>query len=232
MAGLEQFGSDIWIASGPSVKSAGFTYPTRMVVIRLSDGGLFAWSPIALSAELRAAVDALGEVRFIVAPNALHHLFLTDWKSAYPRATLFAAPGSRARRKDIAFDEDLSDEPPSGWAGQIDQAIMHGNVITTEVVFFHRASGAVLFCDLLQNFPPGWFAGWRSLVARVDRMTGAEPQTPQKFRIAFTDRKAARSSLDKVMAWPADKVLMAHGDPVRENGKAFLRRAFRWLAKA
>lgn len=231
MTALEPFGEDIWLASGPTVASAGFDYPTRMAVIRLSGGALFIWSPVALSEDLRAAVDALGEVRFLVAPNSLHHVFLPDWKKAYPRAALYAAPGLRSRRKDIAFNEDLGDSPPPAWAGEIDQALMRGNLITTEVVFFHRKSGVVLFTDLLQNFPPQWFSGWRAAIARLDRMIGSEPQVPQKFRAAFIDRRAAREGLKKILGWPAEKVVMAHGSPVARDARDFLKRAFSWLNK-
>ena len=77
---LKQFGAEIWIADGPAVSTAGFHYATRMAVIRLSDGGLFIWSPIKLTEDLRADVDKLGEVGHLVAPNSLHHLFLDDWR--------------------------------------------------------------------------------------------------------------------------------------------------------
>src|SRR5262245_57225067 len=118
MAVLEQFGSNIWSATGPTVASLGFRYPTRMAIIRLSDGGLFLWSPVAVSAELRDQIDLLGEVRLLVTPNSLHHLFLQEWRAAYPNAVLYAAPGLRERRSDIVFDGDLGDEPPQAWAGQ------------------------------------------------------------------------------------------------------------------
>jgi len=151
---LKPFGPNIWIADGATVAVVGFLYPTRVAIIKLPGGGLFAWSPIALTGDLRAQVDALGAVRFIVAPNSLHHLFLPEWQRAYPDAKLYAAPGLRPRRKDIAFDDDLGDAPAAPWAGHIDQVPMRGNLITTEIVFFHRDSGAVLFTDLIQNFPP------------------------------------------------------------------------------
>lgn len=231
MALLEPFGENIWIASGPNVESVGFHYPTRMAAIRLADGGLFVWSPVALNDALRAEIDALGVVRFLVTPTALHHLALPEWKRVYPNATLYAAPGSRKAREDIAFDADLTDAAPSDWAGEVDQVLMRGNLIATEVVFFHRASETALFCDLLQNFPPDWFSGPRALIARLDGMIGAEASTPQKFRLAFVNRKAARESLARVLEWPATKVLMAHGDPVRTEGSAFIARAFRWLMR-
>src|SRR5215468_1137491 len=111
LAMLERFGAQIWIADGGETAVIGFRYPTRMALVRLTDGGLFVWSPVALSPALRTEVDALGEVRVIVAPNSLHHLFLAEWKSAYPAAKLIAAPGLAEKRKDLAFDGELADAP-------------------------------------------------------------------------------------------------------------------------
>lgn len=226
---LKPFGSDIWISDGPVVAVAGFHYPTRMAVIRLSDGGLFVWSPIRLTSALQAEIDALGEVRHIVAPNSLHHLFLLEWKRAYPGAKLHAPPGLREKRRDIAFDADLGNVPAPDWAGEIDQVPVRGSLIATEVVFFHVKSGTVLFTDLIQQIPPALLSGWRATVARLDLMTGPEPSVPRKFRFTFTDRRAARDALARIHAWPAEKVLMAHGTPVERDARAFLRRAFGWL---
>lgn len=178
---MEAFGEDIWIASGPTIESAGFRYPTRMAVIRLLDDSLFVWSPVALSPTLRAEVDALGAVRFLVTPTAMHSASLLEWKAAYPDAALFAAPGSRKRRKDIAFDDDLTTEPPPSWRSQIEQVLVEGNAIATEVVFFHRKSGVILFADLLQNFPKHWFTGLQSLIARTRRHDRARAKNPSKI---------------------------------------------------
>jgi hypothetical protein len=226
---LQVFGPEIWIADGPDTEVIGFRYPTRMVVIRLTGGGLFVWSPVALSASLQAEVAALGQVRHLVAPNSLHHLFLDDWRRAYPQARLHAAPGLRERRGDLEIDDELGDVTPPDWAGDLDQVVVRGNAITTEVVFFHRQSGVVLFTDLIQQFAPGWFSGWRALVARLDLMVEPEPTAPRKFRAAFIDRPAARVALRRILDWPCSKVLMAHGAPVDHDGKAFIARAFRWL---
>jgi hypothetical protein len=227
---LKQFGHELWIAAGAQVAVAGFHYPTRMAAMKLSGGELFIWSPIKLTEALRAEVDALGQVRHIVAPNSLHHLFLPEWNRAYPAAKVYAPPGLREKRKDIDFDADLGNAPNPDWAGQIDQVPVQGNLITTEVVFFHVKSGTVLFTDLIQQFPAGSFSGWRAVVAKLDLMVGSEPSMPRKFRIAFVNRRAARDSLQRIFAWPAEKVLMAHGTPVEADARAFLRRAFGWLA--
>jgi hypothetical protein len=226
---LQPFGEDIWIADGSEAEVAGFRYPTRMIVIRLKGGGLWLWSPVDYGEALGAAVAALGEVRWLVAPNSLHHLHLAAWRKAFPQAWLYAAPGLRPRRPDLDFDADLGEAPPAEWAGEIDHVLVRGNRITTEAVFFHRASGTVIFTDLIQHFRPGWFTGWRALVARLDLMVADEPSVPRKFRLAFTDRKAARAALRRILAWPCERVLMAHGPPIEGGGQAFIARAFRWL---
>jgi hypothetical protein len=226
---LQPFGPEIWLADGPETEVIGFRYPTRMAVIRLAVGDLLVWSPTALSQNLRKELEGLGEIRHLVAPNSLHHLFLSEWQAAYPLAKLYAAPGLRLKRKDIHFDAELDDAPPPHWAADLDQVVMQGNRITTEVVFFHRPSGTVLFTDLIQQFPSGWFRGWRAIIARLDLMTASEPSVPRKFRVAFADRHAARAALRRILEWPSSKVVMAHGHPIEQDGQAFITRAFRWL---
>ncbi len=226
---LREFGSGLWLADGPTVTAiAGFRYPTRMAVIALPDG-LALWSPVPPTDDLRAAIDAIGPVRALIAPNSLHDLFIADWARAYPGVEIHAAPGLAAKRPDLAIAAELGDAPPPAWAEALDLVLVRGNRITTEAVLFHRPSRTVLFCDLIQQFPPGWHRGWRGLVARLDLMVEPEPAVPRKFRAAFADRAAARAAIDRILAWPAERVAMAHGAPVERDGRAFLARAFRWL---
>ena len=178
-APLLEFGSEIWVGEGPIIPFYfGFSYQTRMVVVRLSDGDLFVWSPIPLSLPMRREVDKLGPVRHLVAPNLLHHLFLAEWKSAYPEARLYAAPGLRRRRGDLTFDFDLVDAPNPRWAADLDQVLMRGSVAMTEVVFFHYRSRTVIFADLIQNLPNGWFKGWRGLRA-IAGIVAPNPGAPR-----------------------------------------------------
>jgi len=226
---LLPFGPEIWIAEGPVASFYGFPYPTRMAVIRLSDQSLFVWSPVALSDSLRVSIDALGPIRHLVSPNALHHLFLAEWKSAYPAARLYASPRLRRKRKDLTFDAELGDAPEPEWATDIDQVMMYGSLTLTEVVFFHRSSRTVLFADLIQNFPRDWFKGWRGVVARLGGIVAPHPGAPRDWRTSFLGRRAARAALNQILAWPIERVLIAHGDLPAAGGAAFVRSTFTWL---
>jgi hypothetical protein len=196
-----------------------------MAVIRLSDGSLFVWSPVALSGSLCASVNAVGPVRYLVSPNALHHLFLGEWKAAYPAARLFATQRLRRKRQDLKFDAELSDAPEFEWATDIEQVVLRGSFALTEVVFFHRSSGTALFADLSQNFPRDWFKGWRGFLARHGGIVDPNPGAPGDWRASFLNRRAARTSLDKVLAWPIERVVIAHGVLPKRDG-AFVRQAF------
>lgn len=228
-AELRAFGPEIWLSDGPAVSFYGFPYPTRMAVIRLPDAGLFVWSPIALSSLLRRDVEALGTVRYLVSPNRLHHRFLGEWKAAYPDARLYASPGLRSKRPDLAFDAELGDQPDPGWANEIDQVSVAGSFAMTEVVFFHRASHSAIFADLIENLSPDWFAGWRGWLARLDGIVAPNPGAPREWRASFIRRRAAKAALRRILAWPIERVVIAHGEPARTHGAAFVRGAFTWL---
>jgi len=226
---LRQLGPGIWMADGPVASFHGFPYPTRAAVIRLSQGGLFIWSPVALSSMLRGSIDLLGPVHCLVSPNALHRLFLAEWQSAYPAARLYGSPRLRRKRQDLAFAGVLGDAPEPEWAADIDQVVVRGSFALTEIVFFHRSSHTVLFADLIQNFPRDWFKGWLGVAARLGGIVAPDPGTPSDWRASFLNRNAARVALGQILAWPIERVLIAHGDLPAADGAAFVRRAFTWL---
>jgi hypothetical protein len=226
---LVPFGEELWVADGPVCYFYSFPYPTRMAVIRLANGDLFVWSPVRLDAALRAEVDALGPVRHLVEPNALHHLFLPDWVKAYPSARAYAPPGLKKKRRDIRFDAELGDAPEPGWAGQIEQIVLKGSVALTEIIFFHDRSRTALICDSIQSFPRNWFKGWRGLLARLDGIVQPGIGAPREWRLSFLNRKAARTAVERLLALAPERVVLAHGDMAASNGVELIRRGFAWL---
>lgn len=137
---LEEFGPSLYVANGPTVSFLGFPYPTRMAVVRLSNGNVWTWSPVSLSEELASAVEAIGPVCHIVSPNKIHHLFLPEWTERWPDAKLYAPPDLARKRPELRFDTELSDDPEPAWAADIDQVIFRGSLAMEEVEFFHRAA--------------------------------------------------------------------------------------------
>jgi len=230
---LNPVGPELWIADGPTVLFLGlFPYPTRMAVARLRDGNLWIWSPLRIDERgdaLTATVDALGPVRHLVAPNKLHHLFLDAWKSRYPEAQLYAAPGLARKRRDLSFVAELSDVPPAAWAGELDQIVVRGSFFMEEVVFFHRAARTALVCDLIQRFARGSLRGWRAQLMAWDGLVGPEGSTPREWRASFWRRAVARAAVRRILGWNPDRLVIAHGELPTEDGRTALERGLRWL---
>ena len=229
----EQLGPDLWVADGGIVSFFGFDYPTRMVVVRLEGGGLWVWSPIALSDELEDAVRALGPVRHLVSPNKLHHLFLGAWKAKFPEAKLWGPASTVARFGALGFAGTLKDDAPTDWAGQIDQYYFDNSRFLDELIFFHRKSRTAIIGDLSQPFSEGFlkrhWPWWLRPIARRARMVEGWGYPPFEVRFTFRHRASARGKVRALIDEGPERVVMAHGEIVRSDGAAYLRRAFSWL---
>jgi hypothetical protein len=125
---------------------------------------------------------------------------------------------------------------PRRWEREIDQVTFRGSLFMDEVVFFHRASRTALFADLIENFSleflhstPGW-RGWKTTIARLWQITEPYGMAPLEWRLSFVRPRIAREALSRVLAWDPAAVIMAHGTRVTNDGRAFIRRSFRWLA--
>jgi hypothetical protein len=200
-----------------------------MTVVRLPNGDLWVWSPTGLTEGLAADLEALGPVRHLVEPNKLHHLFLPEWISAYPDARVYAPPGLAKKRRDLTFDAELGDEPDAGWAGEIDQVVFRGSLFMDEVVFYHRHSKSTLVCDLIQKFDPKTLRGFHRLLMRLDGLVGPDGSTPREWRASFWNRRAGREALRKALEWDAERLVIAHGIWVQENGTEAMQRSLAWL---
>ena len=215
----------MWTETRP-LRFFGVETGTRMTVVRLAQGGLFVHSPVGLDDATRAAVDALGPVRAVVAPSLFHHLSVDAWSRAYPDAVLCACPGLERKRADLPWQRVLGDTPEPEWRGEIDQVFFGARSLENEVVFFHRASRTLLCADAVFNLGthPSRFT---RLVALL--MGSRQPGATIFERVLIRDRAAAREQVGRMLAWDADRIVLAHGDIIETGGREVLRRAYAWL---
>jgi len=235
---LKPVGEGLWVVDGSVVRMAypggSMLFPTRMAVIRLTNGNLFLWSPTEPDVQLRAEIEALWPVRHLVSPNKLHYAHIAAWKRIYPEAIAWASPKVRKRAAsqdiDVSFDADLGDEPDSAWREDLNQLIFRGSRFLEEVVFFHRKTRTLLLADLIENFEPEKVGGAYRWLVRFAGAADPDGKAPIDLRLTFLGgKKKARSSYARMIAWEPEKVIMAHGRWYDVNGTAELRRAFRWL---
>jgi len=193
------------------------------------------WSPVKLRPELRADLKTLGPVRHLVSPNKLHHLYLRDWQIAYPQAQLWGPLSTIRKRRDLKFREPLRDSVPPEWGSDIDQVWFRGSFAMDEIVFFHRPSRTVIVADLIEAFSDRFlrehWRWWQRPLARIDGIVADKALAPLEWRLSFLNRAPARTARAKVLTWPCERVIIAHGDWPRSDGHAFLARSLGWLGR-
>ena len=82
-------------------------------------------------------------------------------------------------------------------------------------------------CDLAFNFGPR-----APLLTRITlRMMGGYGRfRPSRLDpLLIRDRKAARESMQRILAWDFDRIVIAHGEVLESGGKEALRAGYRWL---
>ena len=226
---IKEFAPSLYVADGPAVSFYGFPYPTRMAVVRLSDGTAWVWSPVALTDTIVDFMSNFDAVRHIVSPNKIHHIFLTEWREQWPEARIYAPPGLAQRKPELQFDAELGDQPDPAWAADIDQVIFHGSFAMEEVVFFHHASRTVIVCDLIQRHPEAAMSGWKGMLMRLDGLVGEKGSTPREWRASFLRRSKARAAREKLLRWKPDRLLIAHGDCAQTAATSIIDRALSWI---
>jgi len=226
---FEEFAPSLYVAEGPVVSFYGFPYPTRMAVVRLSDGSAWIWSPVSLTDDIVDFMSSFKNVAHIVAPNKLHNLFLAEWQKQWPDSRVYAPPGLAKKKPELQIDAELGDEPEPAWSADIDQVIFRGSLAVEEVAFFHRQSRTAIFCDLIQRHPESAMTGWKGMVMRLDGLVGDHGSTPREWRASFLRRGKARAARDKVLGWKPERLLIAHGKCAQSGATEIIDDALGWI---
>ncbi len=172
-------------------------------------------SPVGGAAEN----TVLPTVEALVAPSLLHHKHLADARRAAPYAALWGPPGLAEKLPDIG-EVNVLGRDPWPFSDELDFELIEGAPKRNEVVFFHRASATLYTADLVFNMRGD--AGWLS------KLTFRALGIYQRFAMAkpwthwVKDRGAFLESIDRVLSWPFDRIVMAHGDIVETGGKQLL----------
>ncbi len=224
---LQKVADELWAAES-RVRFVAQWVPARMVVVRLRDGSLFVHSPVEANTALRTELATLGPIRHLVAPSKYHHLWLADWVTSCPDATVYGAPGLPKKRQDVAFDEVLGDESPASWATEIDQLVFRGLPIFNEVVFHHRPSRSLIVADLVFNIHEveGLLG---PMIMRLNGMWKRFGPSRMLRLMMSRNREAARQGIESILRWDFDRVVMSHGQVYDPGGREALERAFSFL---
>jgi hypothetical protein len=226
---MTPFTEGVWVDTAP-VRILGMPLAATMTVLHLGNRSLLLHSPIAMTPERRAAVDALGNVAHLYAPNLFHHLRLGDWATAYPSARVHGPADWSKKRPDLRIDRvhGVASEP--GFDGVVDEVHIGGFRLDESVLFF-RPSRALVVADLVHNIGRPRHL-WTQLYTRTMGFYDRIALSRMIRWVAVPNRAALRRSIDQLLALPFDRIVVGHGTPIVTGAKEALAAAYSWLPAA
>ncbi|KZV90336.1 hypothetical protein EXIGLDRAFT_720488 [Exidia glandulosa HHB12029] len=212
----------------------------RSTAVKLASGDVLVVASTPLSAATKKSVDELGPVKYLVALDSVHYLYLKEWKAAYSGAHVAGVPGSEKNagvKHDGVWGRDSSPLGSGAAAEEFKSEWFEGHP-NQDVALLHVPSKTLIQADLLFNLPaheqysaPGapsptsGLLGWFGL---GDKMT---PWTSTHQGVVFNmlgkDKAKMAYSASVVASWEFNRIIPCHGDVIEEKGNEAWRSAYK-----
>ena len=232
---LKQIDENLWVVEQPQ-SYLGLEVGTRMTVIRLSNNNLILISLVVIDAELQQQLDALGKVKYLIAPNLFHYLYLEQAQQLYPDAITIAPPGLADKQSSLTINKTFTQDKIE-FDGELEHTLLSGFQVfippkarvVNEIAFYHPATKTLIITDSAFNFDRN-FPLVTQLAARVLGSYGVlKPSWLEKT--AVKDKQQLQIAIERVLQWDFKRVIMAHGQIVDSQAKEKLKRGYQWLSE-
>ncbi len=219
----------IWATERP-VWFGGVRLRSRTTVVRLAGGALWVHSPCPPTDEVCAALDALGEVRWIVVPNRFHHLQTPATAARYPKAVVVGPKTAPARNPQVKLAMGADDPAYLRATPELTPITLKGVPFLDETVFFHHASGSLIAADLLISAGARDHWTWRMAARIWGRYE--KVRTPPDVRWNTRANAEVAESIARLRALPLQRILVAHADPITERPAEQLAEAWQFAVRS
>lgn len=242
--------------SVPFLRFGLIKFGGRGTVVRLSSGNLAVFSPVALTPTVQTKLQSLGTtVSYIAAPDLEHHIFLSSWAEAYPKAHIIAPEGLAEKRASInAKDKSVTTVPISTiFTAKNKESVRVSEEFDAdfeyefvdahpnkELVFFHKPTKTLIEADLLFNLPATEQYSKAGIDARSGLLTklfggiqttkGTAIWQKRMLWYAFSsgDREGFNKSIKRINTWGFENIVPCHGDTIVGDGKGIFEKVFAW----
>lgn len=235
--------SGLRIFSKPFARHGLLPFGGRSTAIRLSNGEVFVTASTPLTAETKASVDELGPVKYLVALDGVHWLYLKEWNAAYANARVVGVADSE-RKSGVKHDGVWGrDEQPLGPDPVVNSEIKVECFLghySHELAVLHIPSKTLVQADLLFNMPakeqysaPG-APNSNGPLGLLRPFFNAGPWSRRHKFITWNamarDRELMAKSVSLVATWDFERIIPCHGDVLETRGNEAWRAAFSpWL---
>jgi hypothetical protein len=212
---IEKLSDKLFIVNDVNTKSP---IGRRMTIIVLPDNTLCLHSPILVTGLDKENVDKLGNVSIILVPNGWHTKDTEAVSNQYPSATVFFPKDLKHSLKSKIKKQAIYED---NWTPSLTEhlkLIPISGLKKPELVFYHIESKTLIVTDMFFNFESNKFTGLtKHLMAfnQADRFG-----TTRLFKWAIVKDKLAFSNSISTMTktYEIEKIIVSHGDIIRENG--------------
>lgn len=87
---------DVVTLSTPFLRFGRIKIGGRGTLVRLQSGSVAVFSPVVLTESVKKETETLGQLKYIVAPDQEHHIFLESWHKVSPKERVM---GTRSASK-------------------------------------------------------------------------------------------------------------------------------------
>jgi len=182
----------------------------------------------------KSKLAELGPVKWIIGADAVHHMFLGEFKKEYPDAKLIAVEEAiqKKTQEGLKFDGSWGADPSDTKYG-FEEDIQHcyfSGFRNKDVAFFHSSSKSLIEADLLLNLPPTEQYSKTGSSGSIPFLGGfANPFSSVYQRMVWslgTDVEAMKRDAKIVAGWDFERIIPCHGDVIEKDGKAAWRAAY------
>jgi hypothetical protein len=211
---------NLWLLVYP-LKMLGADLRRNVTMIRLRSGKLIIHSTAPFTSEDVTAIRALGEPGWLLDGVLRHDTFAKEGRAAFSSIPYLAPPG-------FAEASEVRTEPiipiPAEWSGEVDALEIQGAPAARDTALLHVVSRTLILTELVFNFGDDQPL-WTELLLRAAVGSEHSPGMSRPFRSGVKDEGAFKASMDTILNWDFDRVIVGHGDVIEFDGKAKLRAA-------
>ncbi|KAH8754135.1 hypothetical protein F5883DRAFT_607894 [Diaporthe sp. PMI_573] len=229
----------------------------RGTVVKLTSGALAVFSPVAMTDDVKAKLAELGgTVRYIIAPDIEHHIFITEWHQAYPEAKIIGPEGlpekrvkqsandSKIGKEEFAVVFTAKDKLSIKVDDEFDRDFLYEYVdshANKELVFLYKPERIMIEADLMFNLPADEQyskcpegekkVGFPGKLFVNMQTTQGDAKGMKRFLwyvLSARDRNGFNESVKRINDWDFDTLIPCHGETLVGNGKETFSRIFEW----
>jgi hypothetical protein len=217
---LTSIAPNLWMLVYP-LKMLGVDVRRNVTIIRLSSGKLVIHSTGPFTAEDVAEIRTLGEPGWILDGILRHDTFAQHGREAFGGIPYLAPEGFS---ETVGFPTEVIVPAPAEWSGELLALEIQGAPSARDTALLHVPSRTLILTELVFNFADHQPI-WTELLLRVAVGGEHHPGMPRPVKASVTDEAAFKDSLEAILSWDFDRVIVGHGDVIETGGKEKLRAA-------